>query len=137
LAGRLGQNQRFAAAGGIAVTLKMAVIAYSKLPWTMFVPVVLALPVLVALRFGPKRLISSVLPAVQGYFDEMLLWADGTIVVGVASAPSPTQLPVFPRRDLLRAPSLEPTIEETPQMAAQCTEGVVIKDTSRYETLKI
>jgi MFS family permease len=50
LAERLGQNQRFAAAGGVAVTLTMAVIAYSELPWTMFVPVVLAVPVLVALN---------------------------------------------------------------------------------------
>ena len=50
LAERLGQNQRFAAAGGVAVTLTMAVIAYSELPWAMFVPVVLAVPVLVALN---------------------------------------------------------------------------------------
>jgi predicted MFS family arabinose efflux permease len=49
LAERLGQNQRFAAAGGVAVTLTMAVIAYSEAPWAMFVPVVLAVPVLVAL----------------------------------------------------------------------------------------
>jgi MFS family permease len=50
LAERLGQNQRFAAAGGVAVTLTMAVIAYSELPWAMFVPVLLAVPVLVALN---------------------------------------------------------------------------------------
>jgi MFS family permease len=50
LAERLGQNQRFAAAGGVAVTLTMALIAYSESPWAMFVPVVLAAPVLVALN---------------------------------------------------------------------------------------
>jgi MFS family permease len=50
LAERLGQNQRFAAAGGVAVTQTMALIAYSELPWAMFVPVVLAIPVLVALN---------------------------------------------------------------------------------------
>lgn len=50
LAERLGQNQRFAAAGGVAVTLAMAFIAYSESPWAMFVPVVLAVPVLIALR---------------------------------------------------------------------------------------
>ena len=50
LAERLGQNQRFAAAGGVAVTLSMALVAYSGAPWAMFVPVVLALPVLVALK---------------------------------------------------------------------------------------
>ena len=50
LAERLGQNQRFAAAGGVAVTLTMALIAYSESPWAMFVPVVLAIPVLVALN---------------------------------------------------------------------------------------
>jgi MFS family permease len=49
LAERLGQNQRFAAAGGVAVTLTMALVAYSEKPWAMFVPVVLAVPVLVAL----------------------------------------------------------------------------------------
>jgi hypothetical protein len=49
LAERLGQNQRFAAAGGIVVTVTMAVIAYADSPWAMFVPVALALPVLVAL----------------------------------------------------------------------------------------
>jgi MFS family permease len=47
---RLGQNQRFAAAGGVAVTLAMAVIAYSESPWAMFVPVALAVPALVALN---------------------------------------------------------------------------------------
>jgi len=49
LAERFGQNQRFAAAGGVAVTLTMALIAYSESPRAMFVPVVLAIPVLVAL----------------------------------------------------------------------------------------
>jgi len=49
LAEQLGQNQRFSAAGGVAVTLTMALVAYSESPWTMFVPVVLAVPVLVAL----------------------------------------------------------------------------------------
>jgi MFS family permease len=48
---QLGQNQRFAAAGGVAVTLTMALIAYFESPpWAMFVPVVLAAPVLVALN---------------------------------------------------------------------------------------
>ena len=50
LAERLGQNQCYAAAGGVAVTLTMALIAYSESPWAMFVPVVLAIPVLVALN---------------------------------------------------------------------------------------
>ena len=50
LAERLGQNQRFAAAGGVAVTLTMAVVAYSDSPWAMFVPVGLAVPLLVALN---------------------------------------------------------------------------------------
>jgi MFS family permease len=50
LAERLGQNQRFAAAGGIVVTVTMALIAYADSPWAMFVPVALALPVLVALH---------------------------------------------------------------------------------------
>jgi len=49
LAERLGRNQRFAAAGGIAATVAMAVIAYSGSRWTMFVPVALALPLLAAL----------------------------------------------------------------------------------------
>jgi MFS family permease len=49
LAEQLGLNQRFAAAGGIAVTLTMALVAYSESSWAMFVPVVLAVPVLVAL----------------------------------------------------------------------------------------
>jgi MFS family permease len=49
LAERLGQNQRFAAAGSIVVTVTMAVIAYADSPWAMFVPVALALPVLIAL----------------------------------------------------------------------------------------
>jgi MFS family permease len=50
LAEQLGQNQRFAAAGGVAVTLSMALIAYSESPWAMFVPVVFAVPVLFALN---------------------------------------------------------------------------------------
>jgi len=50
LADQLGQNQRFAAAGGVAVTLTMALVAYSGSSWAMFVPVVLAAPVLAALR---------------------------------------------------------------------------------------
>jgi MFS family permease len=49
LAERLGRNQRFAAAGGIAATLTMAVIAYSESRWAMFVPVALAVPLLAAL----------------------------------------------------------------------------------------
>jgi MFS family permease len=49
LAEQLGQNQCFSAAGGVAVTLTMALVAYSESPWKMFVPVVLAVPVLVAL----------------------------------------------------------------------------------------
>jgi MFS family permease len=49
LAEQLGKNQRFAAAGGVAVTLAMAVIAYSDSPWAMLVPVVVAVPVLIAL----------------------------------------------------------------------------------------
>jgi MFS family permease len=49
LAERLGQNQRFAAAGGVAVTLTMALVAYADSPWALFVPVALAVPVLVAL----------------------------------------------------------------------------------------
>jgi MFS family permease len=50
LSERLGQNQRFAAAGGVAVTLTMALVAYSESPWAMIVPVVLAVPVLIALN---------------------------------------------------------------------------------------
>jgi MFS family permease len=50
LAERLGENQRFAAAGGIVVTVTMALIAYADSPWAMFVPVALAVPVLVALH---------------------------------------------------------------------------------------
>lgn len=49
LAERLGQNQRFAAVGGVAATLTMAVVAFSESPWAMFVPVGLAVPVLFAL----------------------------------------------------------------------------------------
>jgi len=50
LSERLGLNQRFAAAGGVAVTLSMAVIAYSDSPWAMFVPAALAIPLLVSLN---------------------------------------------------------------------------------------
>jgi MFS family permease len=50
LAERLGLNQRFAAAGGIVVTVTMALIAYAESPWAMLVPVALAVPVLVALH---------------------------------------------------------------------------------------
>jgi MFS family permease len=46
---RLGQNQRFAAAGGVAVTLTIALVAYSESPWAMFVPAALAVPVLLSL----------------------------------------------------------------------------------------
>jgi hypothetical protein len=46
---RLGQNQRFAAVGGVAVTLTMALVAYSESPWAMFVPAALAAPVLLSL----------------------------------------------------------------------------------------
>jgi MFS family permease len=49
LAERLGQNQRFAAAGGVLVTLTMALVVYANSPWAMFVPVALAVPVLVSL----------------------------------------------------------------------------------------
>jgi MFS family permease len=49
LAERLGQNQRFAAVGGVAATLTMAVVAFSESPWAMLVPVALVVPVLVAL----------------------------------------------------------------------------------------
>ena len=50
MAERLGRNQSFAAAGGVAATLTMALLADCELPWAMFVPVVLAVPVLVALH---------------------------------------------------------------------------------------
>jgi len=50
LSERLGLNQRFAAAGGVAVTLSMAVITYSDSPRGMFVPAALVLPVLVSLN---------------------------------------------------------------------------------------
>ena len=49
LAERLGRNQGFAAAGGVLTTSTMALVAYSESPWAMFVPVGLAIPVLVAL----------------------------------------------------------------------------------------
>ena len=42
LADQIGQNQRFAATGGVAVTLTMAVVAYSDAPWGMLVPIALA-----------------------------------------------------------------------------------------------
>jgi MFS family permease len=50
LSERLGQNQRFGAAGGVAVTLTMALIAYSDAPWAMLVPAALAVPVLISLN---------------------------------------------------------------------------------------
>ena len=49
LSGQLGQNQRFAAAGGVAVTLTMAVVAYSEASWAMLVPIALAASALLAL----------------------------------------------------------------------------------------
>ena len=49
LAERLGQNQRFAAVGGVVVTITIALVAYANSPWAMFVPVALAVPLLVAL----------------------------------------------------------------------------------------
>jgi MFS family permease len=49
LAERLGQNQRFAAAGGVAVTLTLALFAYKEEPWAIFIPAALAVPVLVSL----------------------------------------------------------------------------------------
>jgi MFS family permease len=49
LSGQLGQNQRFAAAGGVAVTLTMAVLAYSEASWAMLVPIALAASALLAL----------------------------------------------------------------------------------------
>jgi len=49
LAERLGQNQRFAAAGGVLVTVTMALVVYANSPWAMFVPVALAVPVVVSL----------------------------------------------------------------------------------------
>jgi hypothetical protein len=66
LAERLGQNQRFSAAGGVAVTLTMAAVAYSDQPWAMFVPVALAVPTLVARAgSGATRLISGEPPVLQ------------------------------------------------------------------------
>jgi MFS family permease len=50
LSERLGQNQRFAAAGGVVVTLTMALIAYADSPWAMLVPAALAVPVLISLN---------------------------------------------------------------------------------------
>jgi MFS family permease len=50
LSERLGQNQRFAAAGGVAVTLTMALIAYADSPWALLVPAALAVPVLISLN---------------------------------------------------------------------------------------
>jgi MFS family permease len=49
LSDQVGQNQRFAAAGGVAVTLTMAVVAYAEAPWAMLVPIVLAASALLAL----------------------------------------------------------------------------------------
>jgi MFS family permease len=49
LAQRLGENQRFAAAGAVLTTSTMALVAYSESSWAKFVPVVLAIPVLIAL----------------------------------------------------------------------------------------
>lgn len=49
LSERLGQNQRFAAAGGVAFTLTITLFAYSDSPWAVFVPVGLAMLALVAL----------------------------------------------------------------------------------------
>ncbi len=51
LAERLGQNQRFAAAGSIAVTLTMALIAYSEPQWALFIPAALGVLGLVALNY--------------------------------------------------------------------------------------
>jgi MFS family permease len=50
LSERLGRNQRFAAAGAVAVTLTMALVAYSESPWAMFVPAALTIPVLISLN---------------------------------------------------------------------------------------
>ena len=62
LADQLGRNQRFAAAGGVAATLMMAAVAYFEVPpGAMFVPVALAVLVLLALsQFAPTRLMSGV-----------------------------------------------------------------------------
>jgi MFS family permease len=49
LSERLGLNQRYAAVGGVAVTLAMALIAYSGAHWAMLIPAVLAMPLFVAL----------------------------------------------------------------------------------------
>jgi MFS family permease len=49
LSERLGQNQRFAAAGSVAFTLTIALFAYSGSSWAVFVPVALAVLALVAL----------------------------------------------------------------------------------------
>ena len=50
LSERLGQNQRFAAAGSVAVTLTLTLTAYSGSPWAIFVPAALAVPVLFSLN---------------------------------------------------------------------------------------
>jgi MFS family permease len=50
LSERLGRNQRFAAAGAVAVTLTMALVAFSESPWAMFVPAALIIPVLISLN---------------------------------------------------------------------------------------
>jgi MFS family permease len=49
LSERLGQNQRFAAAGSVAFTLTIAFFAYSDSSWAVFVPIALAGLALVAL----------------------------------------------------------------------------------------
>jgi len=49
LSDQIGQNQRFAAAGGVAVTATMAVVAYSQAPWVMLVPIALAASAILAL----------------------------------------------------------------------------------------
>jgi hypothetical protein len=61
LAERLGRNQRFAAAGGVAVTLTMALVAYSESPQCSFLSYLRSLCSSRSVRFAPKRLISSVL----------------------------------------------------------------------------
>jgi hypothetical protein len=49
LSDQIGQNQRFAAAGGVAVTLTIAVVAYAEAPWATLVPIALAASALLAL----------------------------------------------------------------------------------------
>src|SRR5262249_31782736 len=50
LSERLGLNQRFAAAGGVAVPLRVAVSPSPAAPGAFFVPATLAIPVLVSLN---------------------------------------------------------------------------------------